>query len=106
MKLGHGNEIKFLSILGTITFFMLVIDGEDTMRIACDSADPDKIIHISTANGAVSLPTKGRFELTAKMVTDADGAPLAMDQRVDSMGVYRYILPRVPRLLARLLRAA
>lgn len=106
MKLGHGNEIKFQTTYGTVTQYVLVLDGEDTMAITCDSADSDRAIRLITIGGDHCVVTKGRFEMTVKMTEDADGIPSGVEPRVDSKSVYKYVLPRVHSLLGRLLRAA
>lgn len=106
MKLGHGHEVKFDLVHGTVTRYVVVIDGENTMAIQCDTADADKTIKILSLNGEHCLPTKGRFAMTAKMTEDVDGAPLGMETRVDSKSVYQYVVPRLHRLMAQLLRAA
>ncbi len=106
MKLGHGNEIKFVNIIEGVTYFMVVLDGEDTMRIACDPTYEPHVIWVSTTDGKISTATKGRFETTAKLLEDAEGAPLGAEVRVDSASVYRYANPRLASLLGRLLRAA
>lgn len=106
MKLGHGNEFKYDTTVGTITNFVLIMDGQPTMLVTCDLADADRVIYISRADGAGMQATKGHFAIGAKMTEDVDGIPQGVEQRVDSLSVYHYVLPRVPRLLARLVRAA
>lgn len=106
MKLGNGNEIKFLDTYGTTTAFLLILDGEPTMRIYCDMADPEKVIKIADSYGNRVLTTKGRFTVKTKLTEDADGAPLGAEERVDRISVYKYILPRVPVMLGRLIRTA
>jgi hypothetical protein len=106
MKLSHGTEIKFLTTQGTVTYFGMTLDGEETMRIACDLADPERVIHISTAKGSISQPTKGRFTTYTKLLEDVDGLPVGTEERVDRKSVYGYILPRLHVMLGRLLRAA
>ncbi len=107
MKLGHTNdEIKYLTTVETVTYFVVILDGEETMRIACDSADPERVIHVSTAKGSISQPTKGRFTTYTKLLEDGDGAPLGTELRVDRKSVYGYVVPRLHVMLGRLLRAA
>lgn len=109
MKLGHANdEIKYSSTTGTVTRFDVVLDGELTMSIVCDAADPDKVIRITAAHvlGEVLHDTKGRFTMKVKFTEDADGNPLGAEERVDRVSVYKYVLPRLHVLLGRLLRAA
>lgn len=106
MKLGHGNEIKFELAYETKTSYVVILDGEPTMNIVCDSADPDKVIKLVSRDGNHVVSTKGRFEMTVKMTEDADGAPLGVEPRVDSKSVYKYVAPRTHSLLGRLLRAA
>lgn len=110
MKLGHDNEIKFDETVGTVTRFVLVLDGEPTMHILCDSSDPERVIRIARVAGpgssAILQDTKGRFTTYTKLLEDPDGSPLGTEARVDSKSVYRYVLPRLQTLLGRLLRAA
>lgn len=107
MDLGHGNSITFDGTFDTVTRYVLTVEGEPTMHIFCDSADPEKAIHINRV-GATGhrMATKGRFEMTVKMTEDADGTPLGVEPRVDSKSVYKYVLPRMILLLGRLVRAA
>lgn len=105
MKLGNGNEIKYLDTTGNITRFTLVLEGQETLHITCDVTDPEKVIHVaSAANPSLTMATKGRFTATAKLLEDPDGGPLGTEIRVDRKSVYAYILPRVPLLMGRLLR--
>lgn len=107
MKLGNAyDEIKYDATIGTITRFVVILDGEHTMTIQCDQADPERVITILDADGNVALPTKGRFTTYAKLLEDADGMPLGTEERVDRKSVYGYILPRLHVMLGRLLRAA
>ena len=105
MKLGHGNEIKFELTHGTVTRYQVILDGEPTMAVQCDAADPERTITILTLGGDHCLPTKGHFQMTSKFLEGPDGAPLGMEQRVDSKSVYSYVLPRLHSLMGRLLRA-
>jgi hypothetical protein len=106
MKLGHDNEIKYDETVGTVTHFCLILDGEPTMAILCDTADPEKIIRVRPMGASQSVQdTKGRFTTYVKMLEDADGAPLGTETRVDRKSVYGYVLPRAATLLGRLLRA-
>jgi hypothetical protein len=105
MKLGHGNEIKFSKTVGTVAVFALIIEGEETMHITCDTAAKEPMICVSSAaNPAVSIATKGRFATTAKLLEDAEGGPLGTEIRVDRKSVYAYVLPRAAVLMGRLLR--
>jgi hypothetical protein len=108
MKLGHTNdEIKFDGVTAEgATRFLLILDGEPTMRILCVHADPEKTIHIGRADGTNYQATKGRFKMVTKLTEDADGLPLGAEERVDRISVYGYILPRVHVMLGRLLRAS
>lgn len=107
MKLGNGNEIKHLDTTGNVTRFALVLEGEETLHLTCDITDPDKVIHVASAvNPSLTMATKGRFATTAKLLEDSDGGPLGTETRVDRKSVYTYVLPRVPLLMGRLLRAA
>lgn len=109
MKLGHTNdEIKFDGIInGSHSLFLVVLDGEPTMHIVCDSADETRTIYIRPyGNPGKTLATKGRFEMKTKLTEDSDGLPLGAEVRVDRLSVYRYVLPRLHVLLGRLLRAA
>lgn len=107
MKLGHTNdEIKYDNTYGTVARFVLLLDGEVTMAIQCDMADPEKVIKVLDPTGSHCLTTNGRFTLKTKLTEDADGMPTGAEQRVDRNGVYRYILPRMHVMLGRLLRAA
>lgn len=105
MKLGHGSEIKYLDTLGTLVTFTLVLEGEPTLNIYCDTADPDRVIKVSSATElGRTITTKGRFEMTTKLLEGPDGAPLGTETRVDRKTVYAYVIPRLPLLLGRLLR--
>lgn len=109
MKLGHTNdEIKYDSTTGTVTKFVVVLDGEPTMEILCDTADEARTIRIQRAGRLVpdTQDTKGRFTTYTKLLEDADGMPLGTENRVDRKSVYVYILPRLHVMLGRLLRAA
>lgn len=107
MKLGHSNdEIKYEGTYGTAARFILILDGEETMAIQCDMADPARVIKVATVDGAHVLETKGRFTMKTKLTEDADGLPLGAEERVDRISVYRYILPRIHVMLGRLLREA
>lgn len=109
MKLGHTNdEIKYDGTTGTVARYVVILDGEPTMHILCDSADPEKVIRIAYPHpvGVVSHSTLGRFTMTEAFTEDADGAPLGVEKRVDEKSVYRYVIPRLAVLLGRLLRAA
>jgi len=108
MKLGHTNdEIKFDSTEGTLTRFVVVLDGEPTMMVLCDRADAEKVIRIRpVGNGAGVQDTKGHFTVYTKLTEDLDGMPTGAEDRVDRKSVYAYVLPRLHVLLGRLLRAA
>lgn len=110
MKLGHANdEIKFDGIVkGTHALYLLILDGEPTMHIVCDSADEARTIYIRPyGNPAKTQPTAGTFTMTTELLTDADGAPLGVGEaRVDEKSVYTYVIPRLHVLLGRLLRSA
>jgi hypothetical protein len=108
MKLGHTNdEIKYVETVGTTAIYLLVLDGEPTMQIVCNTADADKTIRIARAGAtAGTLPTKGQFATKTELLTDADGGPLGTETRVDEKSVYTYVVPRLHVLLGRLLRAA
>lgn len=113
MKLGHTNdEIRYDATEGTLTRFVVILDGEPTMSILCDTADPEKTIRIaagivgSDALDEDTQATKGRFTVYTKLLESADGEPLGAEERVDRASVYRYAVPRLHVLLGRLLRAA
>jgi len=117
MKLGHTNdEIKFAETIGTITRFVVLLDGIETMHLLCDAADPEKTIRIAAKFDAdtltsdtlalVTQTTKGHFTTYTKLLEDVDGMPLGTEERVDRKSVYGYILPRLHVMLGRLLRAA
>lgn len=107
MKLGHSNdEIKFDDVYGTVARYVVILDGEHTMTIQCDSADPEKIIKILSPNGDICQGTAGRFTMTTELLEDPDGMPLGTSERVNEKSVYSYVLPRLYVLLGRLLRAA
>jgi hypothetical protein len=107
MKLGHDNEIKYLDTTGTVTRFVLILDGEETMHVTCDAAAKEPIICISSAaNPAVSQATKGRFTTYTKLLEGPDGSPLGTETRVDRKSVYGYVVPRAHSLLGCLLRMA
>jgi hypothetical protein len=109
MKLGHTNdEIKYHSTSGTTARYILSLDGESTMHVLCDSADPEKIIRVAPAGHPdKEQATKGHFTMTTELLADADGMPLGVGEaRVDEKSVYAYVIPRLHVLLGRLLRAA
>lgn len=103
-----NNEIKYAETVGTVARYTLILDGEPTMHVLCDTADPEKVIRIAAAHalGEVAHDTKGRYTTVEKFTEDADGNPLGVETRVDEKSVYRYVLPRMHVLLGRLLRAA
>jgi len=108
MKLGHTNdEIKYAETEGTVTRFVVILDGEQTLDIICDLADTERTIRVRTANRweTDTQDTKGRFTTYTKLLEDADGMPLGTEERVDRKSVYLYVLPRLHVLLGRLLRA-
>jgi hypothetical protein len=105
MKLGNPkDEIKFDANYGTVARYVVILDGEVTMVIQCDTADKDRVITILDVDGYRSLPTKGRFNTKTKILEDAEGAPLGTETYVDRKTVYGYVLPRLHVLLGRLLR--
>lgn len=116
MKLDHTSEIKFAETTGTITRFVLVLEGLDTMSILCDMADGEKTIRIagdvntdtltSDTLDLISRATEGVFTTYTKLLEDVDGMPLGAEERVDRKSVYGYILPCLHLMLGRLLRAA
>jgi hypothetical protein len=107
MKLGHSaDEIKYEKTLLSIATYLVILDGEPTMRIHCNTAAPEKVIRIASADGKVSMDTKGTFKMTEVFTEDADGMPLGVEARVDEKSVYTYVVPRLHVLLGRLLRAA
>lgn len=117
MKLdAPGNDIKFDATIGTITLFIVTLDGEPTMHILCDQADPAMVIRVaakvdmdtltSDTLDLIGQPTKGRFTTYTKLTENVDGEPTGAETRVDRKSVYTYVLPRLHVLLGRLLRAA
>jgi len=107
MKLGHSaDEIKYDETVGTVAHYIVVLDGEPTMTILCDSADPEKVIRIRRVGGGTNQVTAGRFVMTAELLEDADGMPLGTSEQVNAKSVYTYVIPRLHVLLGRLLRAA
>lgn len=108
MKLGHSaDEIKYDATHGTIARYVVILDGEPTMQILCDSADASKTIIVAKAyTTAGALTTLGRFAMADVITEDADGMPLGVESRVDEKSVYTYVIPRLHVLLGRLLRAA
>lgn len=107
MQLGHSaDEIKFDAVYGTVARYVVNLDGEHTMTIQCDSANPEKVIQILTPNGDFCQDTAGRFTMTTELLEDADGMPSGTSERVNEKSVYTYVVPRLPILLGRLLRAA
>lgn len=108
MKLGHSaDEIKYDETVGTVAHYVVILDGEPTMTILCDSADPEKVIRIRPVGAVLGTQaTAGRFTMTTKLLEDADGMPLGTSPQVDEKSVYTYVIPRTHVLLGRLLRAA
>jgi len=108
MKLGHTNdEIKYDETDGTVAWYVLILDGEPTMYITCDTADSEKVIRIQRfETSADSLATLGRFTTKTHLLQDVDGNPLGAETRVDEKSVYTYVIPRLHVLLGRLLRAS
>lgn len=109
MKLGHTNdEIKFAEITGTVTRFVLILDGEETMDILCDLADAEKTIRVRRSNRMVpdTQDTKGCFTVETKFLEDSEGQALGVADQVDTKSVFTYVIPRLHVLLGRLLRAA
>jgi len=116
MKLGHSkDEIKCMTTEGTIALYLVTLDGEPTMLILCDSADPEKAIKVApaaltaaaTLAGTGVLTTAGRFTMTSEIMEGPNGEPLGVaEPRVSEHSVYTYVVPRLHVLLGRLLRAA
>lgn len=107
MKLGHtADEIKYESTFLGIAVYVVILDGEPTMKIMCNPAGAEKTIRIASADGKVSMDTKGLFTMKTELLEDADGLPLGTSERVDEKSVYTYIVPRLHVMLGRLLRAA
>lgn len=118
MKLGHSaDEIKFGGTQNGISRYILMLDGEPTMYVLCDTTDTAKTIRIAPATidtdnltsdtiDLVSRATKGQFQVTTKLLEGPDGEPLGTETRVDEKSVYTYVVPRLHVLLGRLLRAA
>lgn len=107
MNLGHtADEIKYDATYGTVARYLVILDGEPTMAIQCDWANPDKVITILTIGGDHCLATAGRFTMATKFLEGPDGSPVGMEERVDEKSVYTYVVPRLHVLLGRLLRAA
>jgi hypothetical protein len=107
MKLGHtADEIKYDATVGTIARYVVILDSKPTMFILCDSADPEKVIHIEAAPCSVTQATAGRFTMKTELLEDADGMPLGTSEQVNEKSVYTYVIPRLHILLGRLLRAA
>jgi len=108
MKLGHSaDEIKYDTTHGTIARYVVILDGEETMQILCDSTDASKTIIVAPAKSTLNAqPTAGRFTMKTELLEDADGMPLGTSEQVNEKSVYTYVLPRLHVLLGRLLRAA
>jgi len=108
MKLGNPHdEIKFLDSVGTTARYVVILDGEPTMIIHCNTEDKDRVITILDPNSKHVLATKGRFTMKTKLMEDSEGAPLGVaEPYVDRKSVYGYVLPRLHVLLGRLVRAA
>lgn len=105
MKLGHGSEIAYTGTTNTLVTFTLVLEGQPTLTITCDTADTTRTIHVGSAtHPGLTMATKGRFEMKDKLTEDSEGMPLGVETRVDSHSVYRYVIGRLPLLLGRLLR--
>lgn len=101
-----NNEIKYDATYGTVARYVLILDGEITMAIQCDSADPNSVIKVIDPTGTHCLETLGRFKMAEIITENADGSPLGVEKRVDEKSVYAYVLPRMHVLLGRLLREA
>jgi hypothetical protein len=108
MNLGHANdEIKYDETIAGIARYVVILDGEPTMYVLCDSSDADKTIVVSRPGDLnLALSTKGQFSVITKLLEGPDGAPLGTETRVDEKSVYAYVVPRLHVLLGRLLRAA
>jgi hypothetical protein len=108
MNLGHANdEIKYDETVGTIAHYLVILDGEPTMTILCDSNDPEKVIRIRAAGNVGGVQaTNGRFTMAQTFLETADGEPIGVEERVNEKSVYTYVGPRLHVLLGRLLRAA
>jgi hypothetical protein len=107
MKLGHSaDEIKYDATVGTVARYVVILDGKPTMFVMCDSADPEKVIHIEAAPCSVTQATNGRFKMTSTFLESPTGEPLGVEERVDEKSVYTYVAPRLHVLLGRLLRAS
>lgn len=108
MKLGHtADEIKYDETVGTVAHYLVILGGEPTMTILCDSADPEKVIRIRPPGANTGIQaTAGRFTMTQNFLEGPDGDPLGVEEQVSSASVYSYVVPRLHVLLGRLLRAA
>lgn len=106
MQLGHSaDEIKYDVTYGTTARYVVLLDGQPTMHILCDTTAPEKTIRIASVGGGVVLETLGRFTMATELLEDADGMPLGTSEQVNAKSVYLYVIPRLHVLLGRLLRA-
>lgn len=107
MQLGHSaDEIKYEKTFLGVAVYLVILDGEPTMRILCNPAGTELVIRIASMSSEVSMDTNGRFKMIEVFTEDADGMPLGVEKRVDEKSVYTYVVPRLHVLLGRLLRAA
>ena len=97
MTVRLSSAVRLLAVIAAMVVSLSAVPAH--------AAWPERTITILTLGGDHCLPTKGHFQMTSKFLEGPDGAPLGMEQRVDSKSVYSYVLPRLHSLMGRLLRA-
>lgn len=103
------DKIYFSETAGTTSIYLVEVEGRPVMRILANTSDPNQRIAITRADGTGFQWTTGQFQMKTEgeqLIEDADGNPvgvLAGQQRVSGVSVYTYVVPRMVRLIARLL---
>jgi hypothetical protein len=107
MKLGSKDEARYVGTMGSVALYEVALEGRPVIRIMADLSDPNRRIMISKPNGTGVQHTNGVFSIKVEgeeLIEDADGNPVGVvpgAQRVSGVSVYRYVLPRLHRLIAR-----
>lgn len=103
------DKIYFSETTGTMSVYLVEVEGRVVMRVLANMSDPNQRIAITRPDGTGFQWTGGQFQVKTdgeQLVEDADGNPVGVVagmQRVSGVSIYTYVVPRMVRLLARLL---
>lgn len=107
MKLGRTtDEISYVgqSSTGEYSVYRINLDARPVIDVIVDNTSGE--ILVSEPNHdplVIQVPrhaTKGQAVFLDQLVEDADGNPVGMAHRMSGSSVYRYVLPRLHRLIA------